>query len=369
MAIGGTTLIVASTAATLTAAARYRIDATLTVSTVVPLATLRRIDRNLLIDAGRFDASAGGPTLAFMIDAHHHLWSYSPDDYPWIPPDSPLAADHLIDELETVADRTGVDQFVTVQARESTVENTFLCNLADHCERIAAIVGWVPLVRSDVAEDLDRFAQHPKARGVRHVIQGEADTSVWLGDAFGRGLDAVARAGLRFDLLILAHQLPDAIRLADAHPDLPMVLDHVAKPHITLRGDVAGGLKSVMDTDWEKNIRKLAERPHVSCKFSALMTEVDRGDGGPSDVDGDASKGRDDASKWAEWVRPFFDVAVDAFGWERLMYGSDWPVCKLADSYDVWLAATQILTSDISPDQRDRFYRRNAASAYAIKAV
>ncbi|RYD47855.1 MAG: amidohydrolase, partial [Verrucomicrobiaceae bacterium] len=166
-----------------------------------------------------------------MIDSHHHLWRYSPEEYPWIPPGSPLANDHLVAGLVDATDAAGVDATVVVQARQVLEESDWLLSLADSTDRIAGVVGWVPLIDEKVEAALARLAAHPKFKGVRHVLQDEPD-SYFLRDDFHRGLSLLPDLDLRYDLLVFERQLPAAIQLVDRQPDLGIIIDHIAKPEI-----------------------------------------------------------------------------------------------------------------------------------------
>lgn len=280
------------------------------------------------------------------IDSHHHLWTYDASQYPWIDDSiddskSILKRSFLVDELNQVAQDHSIERFITVQARQSLVETRDLLAIAATQPRIAGVVGWVPFADPDVAASLETFAANPLICGMRHVVQDEPDDRFLDRADFNRGIRFLAGTGLVFDLLVFPRQLPAAIDFADRHPDINMVLDHIAKPAIRA---------AEIDHTWERDFRDLARRPHVACKFSGLATEV-----------------RDE--QWSlDTIRPYWDIALDAFGTDRLMYGSDWPVCLLATTYARWLDAVTTLASSLSDTEQQRFFAQNADQAYSITA-
>ncbi len=275
-----------------------------------------------------------------IIDSHHHLWRYSAEEYGWINDEmSVLKHDFLTPELEQIASVGGIDGFVSVQARQTVAETTALLKIGANQPLIRGVVGWVPLADENVADVLDQFADADLLKGVRHVVQDEPDDRFIMGDDFNRGVALLKDRGLVYDVLIFARQLPASIEFVDRHPDQPMVLDHIAKP--TIRA-------SQFDAEWEKNIRDLARRKNITCKFSGVVTEV-----------------RDDA--WTiETIRPYWDVALEAFTPKRLMFGSDWPVCLLRSGHLKWVQTVQALASDLSADEQADLFARTAISAYNL---
>jgi len=240
------------------------------------------------------------------IDAHQHFWNYSAAEYPWIGAGMErLARDYSPADLATVAEPLGVAGSVAVQARQSLEESRWLLHLADEHPFIRGVVGWVDLRNERVAEEIAILAQHEKFVGARHVVQDEPDPRFLLGESFVRGLRHLHPFGLAYDLLIYPHQVPAAVELAGLLPEQTFILDHLAKPRIKA-GEIA---------EWRRDIEALARHANVACKLSGLVTEA----------------------AWRQWKRadftPFLDVALDAFGPERLMFGSDWPVCLLSGEY------------------------------------
>jgi L-fuconolactonase len=274
-----------------------------------------------------------------MIDSHHHLWQYSKEEYPWIPGDSPLAQDQLIPELESVTSKSGVTGTVVVQARQVIEESDFLLSLADQTDRIKAVVGWVPLIDQNVGADLERLAAHPKFKGVRHVLQEEPD-DYFLSDDFNRGLAEIPANGLSYDLLIFQRQFSVALQLLDRHPDLPIILDHIAKPEAR---------NGHIDPAWRAGMKELAKRDNlIGVKFSGLLTEFPEGEG-------------DD-----ETVAAYFNETLEIFGSGNVMFGTDWPVCLLRTSYSKWTETIRSLTSDLSESEQAAIHSLNASICYRL---
>lgn len=274
------------------------------------------------------------------IDSHHHFWKYDPAEYGWIGPDmGVLRRDFLPDDLYGVKQANDIEGVVSVQARQTVEETEALLSFAEETSWIRGVVGWVPLAASDVQNVLETFADRPKLKGVRHVVQDEPDDRFLLREDFNRGITALKPFGLVYDILIYARQLSATIEFVDRHPDQSFVLDHIAKPTIQA---------AEFDETWANLLRELAKRPHVSCKFSGVVTEV-----------------RD--PEWTiETVRPYWDVALDAFGPTRLMYGSDWPVCLLESSYNQWVDCIATLVQELSSDEQLAFWSGNATRAYQL---
>jgi L-fuconolactonase len=273
------------------------------------------------------------------LDAHHHFWRYTPEEYGWI--DDSMAAirrDFLPPELEKEIRIAGVDGVISVQARQSVEETRWLLELADAHPFIRGVVGWAPLVDPAAPRLLAEWrAAHPKLRGVRHVLQGEPDERYMLRDDFNRGIAALAGLGLAYDILIYERQMPAAIELADRHPDQVFILDHIGKPRI----------REHALEPWRSNLRELARRPNVYCKLSGMTTEA--------------------APGWTEvQLRTFFQAVLEAFGPARLMFGSDWPVCVPTCSYARWMSLARGWTERLAPDEQRWIFGGAAAAAYGI---
>lgn len=258
------------------------------------------------------------------IDAHQHFWRYDAIEYGWIDATmAPLRRDFVPSDALTEMRACGFDACVAVQARQTEAETRWLLALADSHPFIAGVVGWVDLCAADVERRLAALA-HPKLVGIRHIVQAEPDGFLARAD-FRRGIAALTACDLPFDILVYARQLRQAIDFAAAFPAERFVLDHLGKPDIS-----AGAIES-----WHRDLRELARLPNVWAKLSGLVTEAD----------------------WRRWtpaiLRPYLDAALDAFGSERLMIGSDWPVCSLAGTYGDVMGATIEALADCGEADRE----------------
>jgi L-fuconolactonase len=272
--------------------------------------------------------------MTLRLDSHHHFWRYDAKQYPWMKPGWPIRRDFLPSDLAPLLASAGLDGSIAVQARQSLDESRFLLALADRHPQVKGVVGWVDLRGDRVEEQLAAFAAHPRAVGVRHVVQDEADDFM-LREDFQRGIGRIRQFGLTYDLLIFPRQLPAAIRLVERFPEQRFVLDHIAKPAVRERAL----------SPWQDGIRALAALPNCWCKVSGLTTEAD----------------------WEHWtaddMRPYLDVAFAAFGAERLMFGSDWPVSLLAGHY---LRAVMVLKDYAATADEPGLFGGNAAHFYGL---
>ena len=276
-----------------------------------------------------------------MIDSHHHFWRYDPEEYGWISESmAVLRRDYLPADLLREASAAGVDGVVSVQARQTLEETRWLIELAEQNDFIRGVVGWVPLVSDAVRQDLERFAVHPKLKAVRHVLQDEPDDNYILRDDFNRGITLLNGFGLRYDILIFERHLPQTIEFVDRHPSQVFVLDHIAKPRLR---ENAHSLEP-----WASGIKELAKRENVSCKVSGMVTEAD----------------------WAAWsgteLKPYFDTVLEAFGPNRLMFGSDWPVCLVASGYGRWFDAVTAFARNLSPSEQEALFGGTATAIYRL---
>ncbi len=274
-----------------------------------------------------------------LLDCHQHFWKYDAAQYPWIPQDSPLQRDWLPADLAPLLTAAGLEGCIAVQARQTLEESRWLLRLADAVPIIRGVVGWVDLRGERVDEQLAELFKHPKFVGVRHVVQEEPDVDFMLGVEFLRGIGHLHHFGLTYDLLIFPKQLPAAIALVRKFPQQPFVLDHIAKPHIR-----EGTLEP-----WSEHIRELAKAPNVLCKVSGMVTEADR-----------------ESWKSADF-RPYLDIVLGAFGEERIMFGSDWPVCLLAGSYAQVHELAKDYASTFSEPARRKFFGGNAERFYLAR--
>jgi len=275
-----------------------------------------------------------------IIDTHHHYWNYNPIEFDWI--DDEMAAirrSFLPEDLYETLKETKVTGVVSVQARQCLEETDWLLQLAAENEFMKGIVGWLPLASEEIGDLLAKYSSNNWLKAVRHVVQGEPDPEFILGKSFNRGVSQLKDHGLVYDILVFEHQLPNTIRFVDQHYNQQFVLDHIAKPRI----------KSNELEPWAKNIRELAKRENVSCKISGMVTEADY-------------------KNWTkEQLKPYFDVVLEAFGPQRLLYGSDWPVCLVATGYANWLKLVQANLAQLSDDEQGLIFYKNAVKVYQLK--
>jgi L-fuconolactonase len=273
-----------------------------------------------------------------IVDAHQHYWIYKPEEFEWIDESLvPLMRDFLPDELIHGSVPSRDFAAIAVQARRSLEENSWLLGLSKAHPFIAGVVGWVPLSNPSLPMILDQLILESRICGVREVLQGLPPGSFDDG-RFDNGLREVASRGIPFDLLIFPSQIQEAIRLVDRHPTLTFVLDHLAKPPLAV-----GGLEV-----WEADLRDLARRPHVVSKLSGLLNEL------PVGCVND------------HVIRRCFDVAFDAFGPSRLLFGSDWPVCTARGSYQEWLGRVRGWLDELSHSDQAAILGHNATHIYQL---
>ncbi|MBG87200.1 MAG: amidohydrolase [Verrucomicrobiales bacterium] len=274
------------------------------------------------------------------IDSHQHFWNYDAVDYSWISEElAVLKRNFTPADLKEELGSVGIDCCVAVQARQTVEEGRWLCSLADDNDFIKGVVGWVDLCSEDADRQMEKLNAHPRFVGVRHVVQDEEDDRFIVGENFMRGISLLEKYELRYDILIFPKQLPATLEFVKQFPDQPFVLDHIAKPLI----------KDAIIEPWELHIRELARFSNVMCKVSGMVTEAD----------------------WKGWevehFDPFLDVVLDAFGPDRLMYGSDWPVCTLAGSYKQAHSLALRLAEQLSESEQEKFWGGNAAKFYGLE--
>ena len=275
-----------------------------------------------------------------ILDTHHHLWSFNETDYVWMDNSMEvLKRDYLPPDLEKEMAKAGVDGTIVVQARQMIEETRWLLDQADANPFIKGVVGWVDLRSPELEVQLEEFAVHPKLVGVRHVIHDEADDDFMLRPAFVKGIGQLKAYDLTYDLLLFPKHLARAIELVSMFPDQRFVLDHISKPFI----------KSGIFQPWKDDIEALAAQPNVWCKISGMVTEASR-----------------DSWKYDDFV-PYMKVVCEAFGMDRLMLGSDWPVCRLAGEYDEVLGIPMVYLSSFSDGEKEKVYYKNAIHCYQLK--
>lgn len=277
-----------------------------------------------------------------IIDAHQHFWQFSqPFDYSWLdaPSHAPIRRDYLPDDLLPHLRNTGVERTVFVQTQHNLEENRWVLSLADEHSFIAGVVGWVDLASDECEAQLDEFRHHPRFVGVRHVTHDEPDDDFIVRADVLRGLKLLERHGVPLDLLFFVRHLKHAVTLARELPGLPMVIDHLAKPRI----------KDQAVDDWIDHFRAAAKFPNIYCKLSGMVTEAD----------------------WRHWrpadLKPYVETALEAFGPERLMYGSDWPVCELAGSYEQVHASLLEALGPLGKAEADQIFGGTATRFYGLQ--
>ncbi|HLP15491.1 MAG TPA: amidohydrolase family protein [Bacteroidota bacterium] len=273
------------------------------------------------------------------IDSHQHFWNYDKREYGWISESmSVLATDRLPEHLAPELQSLGFDGSVAVQARQSAEETAWLLSLADRYEWIKGVVGWVDLRAVDADEKLKTFARHPKLVGVRHVVQDEPDDAFILRPEFLRGIGLLKKYDLAYDILIFPKQLSNTISMVEKFPEQRFILDHCAKPCIREHGLAL----------WAEDLTRLGRYTNVYCKVSGLVTEAD----------------------WRNWTpadfTAYLDVVMGAFGADRVMIGSDWPVCTVAGSYAAVMGIVTGYLNSLSADEQAAVLGGNAARAYHL---
>jgi len=275
------------------------------------------------------------------IDAHQHFWRYNASEFDWIDDSmSALRRDFLPPDLEPEVERARFHGSIAVQARQSLEETRWLLELAASTPSILGVVGWVDLRSPDVRSQLQQFSENRKLVGVRHIVQSEPDDRFMLRPDFLRGIGALEEFDLAYDILIYPKHLPTAAEFVKHFPRQRFVLDHLAKPLIK-----SGSIQA-----WEAGIRKLARFPNVFCKLSGMVTEAD----------------------WQNWkpehLQPYLDIALDCFGPQRLMIGSDWPVCTVAASYAETLNVVLDYFRNYPTAVQDSVFGGNAQRFWKLKS-
>jgi L-fuconolactonase len=272
------------------------------------------------------------------VDSHQHFWEYDPLRDTWIDNTmSVLKRDFLPPALSPILLRNKIDASVVVQVQQSEQENEFLLSLTDKYEFIKAVVGWVDLQRNDLDEKLQYFSQFKKLKGFRHIVQGEAPGFL-LQPKFIHGVNLLAQPDFTYDLLVYHHQLPEVLNFLTQTREVKIVVDHLAKPSIR-SGEVAS---------WRENITKVASFKNVSCKLSGMVTEA----------------------VWKGWKKetftPYIETVFEAFGTDRILYGSDWPVCLLSATYDDQLQIVTDYISTLSHSEKQMVMGINAERFYNL---
>ncbi len=273
------------------------------------------------------------------LDSHQHFWQYNPNEHVWMNDQMEiLKHDYLPTDLEPLLKESGFDGTIAVQARQLVAETEWLLKLAGQNEIIKGVVGWVDLRSEKIGEQLDKYSKNSKLKGVRHVVQDEPDDNFMLGTAFQNGIAQLKKYKLTYDLLVYPKQLPASIDLVKKFPEQLFVIDHIAKPDI---------MNKVMK-GWAENMSAMASFPNVYCKLSGMVTETN----------------------WHNWsseeFKLYMDLVITVFGPNRIMIGSDWPVCTLSGDYKSVMGIVIKYIEQFSKEEQDNILGGNCARFYGV---
>lgn len=274
------------------------------------------------------------------IDSHQHFWKYDPIDYDWINDEmAVIRKDFFPGDLEPLLKQNGFDGCVAVQAHQSEQETEQLLNYADQYKFVKGVVGWVDLQADNIEARLAHYQQFEKLKGLRHVLQGEPQRDLMLQPRFKKGISLLSKFGFTYDILIFPDQLRFAKELVKEFSQQAFVIDHIAKPYI----------KDKKTEEWEADMQAIAQHDNVYCKISGMVTEAD----------------------WQTWkiddFKPYLDIVVNSFGTSRILFGSDWPVCLVAGSYEKVLEIVKNYFNPFSAQEQDLVFGENAVKFYNLK--
>lgn len=273
------------------------------------------------------------------IDAHQHFWQYDSERYGWISEEMHrIRRDFMPEDLQPVLATNDMDGSVLVQVHQEEAENDFFLLLAERHEFIKGIVGWVDFQADNIEERLEYWSSFPKLKGFRHIVQAEADEDFLLQKNFRRGIEALSKTRFAYDILVVHRQLPAVVKFVQQHPNQRFVLDHLGKP------DIENGLLD----PWATHVRALGQFENVFCKISGMVTEADWQNWSPEDF------------------KPYLDTVTEAFGTERLMFGSDWPVCLVAGEYEEVKSLANNYFASFSDTEKVAIFGENAAWFYQL---
>ena len=274
------------------------------------------------------------------IDSHQHFWKYDPIDYDWINDEmAVIRKDFFPGDLEPLLKQNGFDGCVAVQAHQSEQETEQLLNYANQYKFVKGVVGWVDLQADNIEARLAHYQQFEKLKGLRHVLQGEPQRDLMLQPRFKKGISLLSKFGFTYDILIFPDQLRFAKELVKEFSQQAFVIDHIAKPYI----------KDKKTEEWEADMQAIAQHDNVYCKISGMVTEAD----------------------WQTWkiddFKPYLDIVVNSFGTSRILFGSDWPVCLVAGSYEKVLEIVKNYFNSFSAQEQDLVFGENAVKFYNLK--
>ena len=273
-----------------------------------------------------------------IIDSHQHFWKYHPQNHAWINEDMKIIQkDFLPEELASIFAKEKIEGCISVQVDQTKEETAFQIECANKNNFIKGVVGWIDLLNPTIENEIEVYREQKIIKGFRHILQG-ADKGFMLQQHFVNGLKALAKNNYTYDLLIYHHQIPEALELVKTLDSMAIVVDHIAKP------DIKNGNR----TEWAKDIKALASHPNVYCKIGGMATEAD----------------------WKNWTAedliPYLDTVVAAFGTNRILFGSDWPVCLVASSYNNWLTTIKNYFSSFSKEEQAKIFATNCESFYTL---
>jgi L-fuconolactonase len=273
------------------------------------------------------------------IDSHQHFWQYEPAKHEWI--DDTMAvirSDFMPDDLQKIYQENGIDGCVAVQADQTLVETDFLLELSKENDFIKGIVGWVDLRAQNIEEVLNHYSQFEKIKGFRHVVQGEPDHNFLMRPNFLRGIKALEKYNFTYDILIFPHQLGATLELVKRFPNQRFVIDHIAKPYI----------KDGFYEGWANLMLAVGQQKNVYCKLSGMITEADY-------------------QSWTpQQIKPYMELVLRAFGSDRIMFGSDWPVCLVAGNYKTVKQLITDFVANLTPKEQDSIMGGNAIKFYNL---
>lgn len=274
-----------------------------------------------------------------IIDTHQHFWKYEPEKHIWIDDDMKMIRrDFLPEDLAQIYKKNGIGGCIAVQADQTEAENQFLLNLSEKNDFIKGIIGWVDFRSEAISERLEYYSQIPKIKGFRHIVQGESDPNFILGRKFVNGISALEKHDFVYEILVFPHQLGAVLEFVKKFSNQKFVIDHLAKPYI----------KDGYFEGWAVLMQDVAKCDNVYCKISGLVTEADY-----------------NAWSYAQ-LQPYMDWVFQHFGAERLMFGSDWPVCLVAAEYEQVKNIAKTYVEKLSAVEQDQFWWKNATDFYKL---
>lgn len=273
------------------------------------------------------------------IDSHQHFWKYDPIKDAWITDEMKvIQRDFMPEDLLPLLKEADIDGVVAVQADQSENETLFLLDLLEKHSFIKGVVGWIDFRAENLEERLEYFSQYKALKGFRHIVQAEPQDDFLLRDDFCKGISQLKKYGYTYDVLIYPKHVKNAVEFVKRFPDQPFVVDHIAKPFI----------KDQIIDDWAKDMQAFASLDHVTCKISGLITEAD----------------------WVNWkfdhFKKYVDTTLEIFGTDRVMFGSDWPVCLVGASYSQTCEILRQNTLQLSPDENTRLWGQNCIDFYKL---